>query len=97
MRAPISPSAEPALALDPSFVLAHIGVAKCYTNMVFQGFVKLECVLGPALAAINRAIALDPASAPAHIALAQIQLAQSDILGCGRALGLLQTSVPSPR
>jgi DNA-binding winged helix-turn-helix (wHTH) protein/tetratricopeptide (TPR) repeat protein len=77
-----------AIALDPSFVLAHIGVADCYTNMAFQGFVKLECVLGPALAAINRAIALDPRSAPAHIALAQIQLAQWDILGCERALEL---------
>ncbi|HEY6486861.1 MAG TPA: winged helix-turn-helix domain-containing protein [Candidatus Cybelea sp.] len=75
-----------ALALDPSFALAHIGVADCYTNMAFQGFVKLERVLGPALAAIDRAIALDPGSAPAYIALAQIRLAQWDILGCERAL-----------
>ena len=77
-----------ALALDPSFVLAHIGVADCYTNMAFQGFVKLEFVLGPALAAINRAIALDPGSAVAHIALAQIRLAQWDTVGCERALEL---------
>ena len=57
---------EKAAAADPDYALAHAGIADCYTVMAIYG-VQPGRELGPlAVAAADRALALDPSLAEAH-------------------------------
>jgi tetratricopeptide (TPR) repeat protein len=75
-----------ALALDRTFAPAWIGIAGTYSNMAFYAFAKWTDVLPTALRAITTAIEFDRTSALSHCVLAQIQLAQWDVVGAQRSL-----------
>ena len=63
-------SFEAALTHDPDYALAHTGVADSCTLLAFYGFVRPSDIVAKARAAATRAVALDPALAEAHTALA---------------------------
>jgi DNA-binding winged helix-turn-helix (wHTH) protein len=75
-----------ALALDRAFAPAWMGIAGAYSNMAFYGFVTWKSILPQAIEAITKAIQFDPTSAFAHCLLAQIKLAQWDVLGAERTI-----------
>jgi TolB-like protein/Tfp pilus assembly protein PilF len=60
---------ERALKEDPNYALAHAGLAECYCQSGFMGYLAPRKVFPVALAAIGRALDLDPALAEAHALL----------------------------
>jgi tetratricopeptide (TPR) repeat protein len=60
---------ERALKEDPDYALAHAGLAECYCQSGFMGYLAPRKVFPKALAAIGRALNLDPALAEAHALL----------------------------
>ncbi|HZY96015.1 MAG TPA: winged helix-turn-helix domain-containing protein [Candidatus Cybelea sp.] len=75
-----------ALSLDPTFAPAWTGVAGACSNMAFYAFATWDHVLPMAMSAVTKAIYFDPTSALAHCVLAQIRLAQWDVLEAERSL-----------
>ncbi len=61
-----------ALAADPAYSPAHVGLAHCYLFRVILGE-RPQSVLQPALEAALKAVALDPESAAAHAALGAVR------------------------
>jgi adenylate cyclase len=59
---------EQAAELDPSYVLAHVGVANSYTSLGFYG-ARHAAVSARAHTAIERALTLDPERAESHAGL----------------------------
>lgn len=59
-----------AIALDPDFALAHAGLADCYVLLPFFGAFAPRDVFPEAIAAAERALALDDSLAEAHTSLA---------------------------
>jgi DNA-binding winged helix-turn-helix (wHTH) protein/Tfp pilus assembly protein PilF len=66
---------EQAIARDPSYALAHAGLADCYTVLGSAGYAVLPATeaLGRAKAAALAALAADPALAEAHTSLAFVR------------------------
>jgi len=63
---------EQALAIDPSYAAAWAGLASGYTRQASQGLRPFDESYSRAREAAGKALALDPAYAPAHRILAQI-------------------------
>jgi DNA-binding winged helix-turn-helix (wHTH) protein/tetratricopeptide (TPR) repeat protein len=59
-----------AISLDPDFALAHAGLADCYVLLPFFGAFAPRDVFPGAIAAAERALALDDSLAEAHTSLA---------------------------
>jgi serine/threonine-protein kinase len=59
-----------AVQIDPGYSLAWAGVADAFTVLAYSGAARGSESKPHALAAARRSVALDPASAPGHIALA---------------------------
>jgi len=75
-----------ALSLDATFAPAWMGLAGASTNLAFYAFATWERVLPTARAAIAKAIEFDRSSALAYCLLAQIQLAQWNVVEAERSL-----------
>jgi TolB-like protein/tetratricopeptide (TPR) repeat protein len=67
-----------ALAIDPNYALAWMGIADAYALMTFHGFFPVQEGLKRGEAAATRAVALDPSLAEAHAALGLLKMAQWD-------------------
>jgi TolB-like protein/DNA-binding winged helix-turn-helix (wHTH) protein len=65
-----------AIARDPGFAPAYAGVANSYNLLWYQGFMRADEAVPRARAAIEKALALDPLSAEAHLARAYLFLHQ---------------------
>ena len=65
---------EEAVGLDPSFLLAHVGVADAYNLMGFYAVHAPREVFPAAAVAARRALAIDPASAEALTSLAYVKM-----------------------
>ena len=63
---------EEALAIDPDYAAAWVGLADGYTRQAGQGLRPIKEGYSLARAAANRALALDSSYAPAHRSLARI-------------------------
>jgi TolB-like protein/Tfp pilus assembly protein PilF len=63
-----------ALRRDPDYALAHAGLADAYTLLAFYGYARPTDVMPKALAAAERALALDPSLAEAHCSLGFIRM-----------------------
>jgi serine/threonine-protein kinase len=61
---------EQAIAIDPEYAPAHIGVADCYAMLCNYGILPPSAGHPAAKAAIHRALDLDPSSGDAHRTLA---------------------------
>lgn len=59
-----------AIALDPSFALAHVGIAESYTTMPSYAYMSPRDAIPLAKAAAKRALELDPNLAEAHASYA---------------------------
>ncbi len=90
---------EKAIALDPSFAKAHVGIAESYMELVNGGYEPYEQVMAKAELAIKKALQLDPALAEAHAILASVDYQEDDVRGAeaesNRALEL-NPSLPDP-
>jgi serine/threonine-protein kinase len=62
-----------AIARDSSFAFAYAGLADAYLALVIWAGARPSVVMPLAHAAVQRALALDPRSAPAHTSLAYIK------------------------
>jgi TolB-like protein/DNA-binding winged helix-turn-helix (wHTH) protein len=62
-----------AIFRDPSFAPAYAGVANSYNLMWYLGFMKADEAVPQARSAVEKALALDPQSAEAHVALAYLK------------------------
>ncbi len=60
---------ERAVALDTTFALAYAGLSRAHAGFVHQGFDRTEDRRRRARAAVDRALALEPELAEAHLAL----------------------------
>ena len=60
---------ETAIRIDPDFALAHFGASGVWAGRLQTGLVTREEGTGPAEAALNKALALDPLLPEAHMAL----------------------------
>ena len=65
---------ERAVAIDPGYAEAHVGIAHCYVLLAGLSLAEPRKVLPKAKAAAERAIEVDPTLATAHSALAQVVL-----------------------
>lgn len=63
-----------AVAQDPGFAPAYAGVANSYNMLWYRGFMKANEAVPQARAAVEKALALDPLSAEAHLARAYLFL-----------------------
>jgi Tfp pilus assembly protein PilF len=63
-----------AVARDPGFAPAYAGVANSYNMLWYLGFIKADEAVPQARAAVEKALALDPLSAEAHLARAYLSL-----------------------
>ena len=61
-----------AVAREPSFAPAYAGLANSYNLLWYLGFMKAEEAVPQARAAMEKALALDPLSAEAHVARAYL-------------------------
>jgi eukaryotic-like serine/threonine-protein kinase len=61
-----------AIALDPNYALAYVGLADCYTILPEYGASPSKDVLPKARAAVSKALAIDDTLDEAHASLAQI-------------------------
>ncbi len=59
-----------AIAKDPAFALAYVGLADTYDSMVFEGWLPPADGYGSAEKAVEKAVALDPALPDYHLTLA---------------------------
>ncbi len=57
---------EEAIAIDPSFAKAYVGLSRAYRQQIVMGEHAVEVNLPKAINAVQRAIELDPESAVAH-------------------------------
>jgi tetratricopeptide (TPR) repeat protein len=64
---------EQAIAVDPSYALAHAGLADGYTTLGMWGYLPSREMMSKAEAAAARTIALDSALAEAHQAMGYVQ------------------------
>jgi len=62
-----------AISRDPGFAPAYAGVANSYNLLWYLGFVKANEAVPQARSAAEKALALDPLSAEAHVALAYLK------------------------
>jgi TolB-like protein/Flp pilus assembly protein TadD len=62
-----------ALALDPGYALAHVGIAESYRRMIFGADGAPREVFGPARQAVLSALAIAPQLAEAHAQLAWLR------------------------
>jgi TolB-like protein/DNA-binding winged helix-turn-helix (wHTH) protein/Flp pilus assembly protein TadD len=62
-----------AVARDPNFARAHAGVAETYAVMAANGQIEYASAIPPAIAAANRALALDWSLAGPHAAMGLIK------------------------
>ncbi|HXW95204.1 MAG TPA: adenylate/guanylate cyclase domain-containing protein [Nitrososphaerales archaeon] len=67
---------EKAVQLDPSFAIAHDGMAKCYVALTNDGYLTQAQALPKAELAVKKALALEPDLAEAHATLATIYFAE---------------------
>jgi serine/threonine-protein kinase len=65
-----------AIAADPAYAPAHVGLASTYVFKWFQGFLAAEEALPQARAAVERALELDETLAEAHAALGTVLTAE---------------------
>ena len=65
---------EQALAIDPDYAAAWVGLASAYTSQADKGLRPLDEAYTLAREAVNQALALDPAYAPAHHRLGWIAM-----------------------
>jgi len=65
-----------AIVRDPAFAPAYAGVANSYNLLWYLGFMRADEAVPQARAAIEKALALDPLSAEAHLARAYLFLHQ---------------------
>ena len=65
---------EQAVRLDPNYAQAWAGVADSYTVLGYTGLARPDATMPKAIEAARRAVALDPALAEAHNALAMASL-----------------------
>jgi serine/threonine-protein kinase len=63
---------ERVIALDPEYALAHAGLADCYAIYRVYGWHPFERCRPPAVAAVARAMALDPTLAEVHYSQALV-------------------------
>ena len=87
-----------ALDIDPEYAVAWAGLARVYGNQTARSLRPLDEGFGLAREAASKALALDPANAPAHRTLARIaQLYDRDFVATAKhlekALALDPTSV----
>jgi len=61
-----------AISRDPGFAPAYAGVANSYNLLWYLGFIKANEAVPQARSAVEKALALDPQSAEAHVALAYL-------------------------
>jgi len=61
-----------AISRDPGFAPAYAGVANSYNLLWYLGFIKADEAVPKARSAVEKALALDPQSAEAHVALAYL-------------------------
>lgn len=61
-----------AISRDPGFAPAYAGVANSYNLLWYLGFIKANDAVPQARSAVEKALALDPQSAEAHVALAYL-------------------------
>jgi eukaryotic-like serine/threonine-protein kinase len=62
-----------AIALDPKFALAYAGLAEAYNRLGYWGYLPPKEAFPEAKRAVQKALALDPDSAEAHVALAYME------------------------
>lgn len=62
-----------AIAKDPEFALAYVGLADTYVSLAYDGWQSPGDAYEPAQKAMEKAIALDPALAEFHLTLAGIR------------------------
>ena len=65
-------SFEQVIALDPDYALAYAGLADCYAIFRVYGWYPAEKSGPPAIAAVDRALALDPSLAEVHYSKALV-------------------------
>jgi serine/threonine-protein kinase len=65
-----------AIAADPAYAPAHVGLAMTHLFLWFQGFLAAEEALPQARAAVERALELDETLAEAHAALGTVLTAE---------------------
>jgi len=70
-----------ALAIDPHYALAYMGIADAYALMASNGQTPLQPGLKAGEEAANKAIALDPGLAEAHAALGLLKTLDGDPAG----------------
>jgi TolB-like protein/DNA-binding winged helix-turn-helix (wHTH) protein len=63
-----------AISRDPGFAPAYAGVANSYNLLWYLGFMKADEAVPQARSAVQKALALDPSSAEAHLALGYLKL-----------------------
>src|SRR5438445_9123772 len=61
-----------AISRDPGFAPAYAGVANSYNLLWYLGFLKANEAVPQSRSAVDKALALDPQSAEAHVALAYL-------------------------
>ncbi|MCI4372046.1 MAG: adenylate/guanylate cyclase domain-containing protein [Thermoplasmata archaeon] len=69
---------EEAIAIDPSFPLAHSGLADCYSILVDRGVISDEEGIPKARAEAEQGLALDSSSAEVHASLGLVLTHSSD-------------------
>jgi Tfp pilus assembly protein PilF len=62
-----------AVAIAPNYTMAHVGLADAYQRIATNGFMSTAEVYPKAIAAVNRALQLEPDLNEAHLALARIK------------------------
>jgi hypothetical protein len=72
------------VARDPSFEPGYAGIANSYNLLWYFGFMKADEAVPQASAAVEKALALNPQSAEAHLARAYLFLHQLELDGRGR-------------
>ena len=65
---------ESAIALDPTYAIAHAGIASCYLNMWFYRHLPAAKALPLMKQATGQALALDSGIAESYLALARMQM-----------------------
>ncbi len=75
---------EQAIARDPNFALAHVGLSDCYNVLPDYAPVRTEDILPKAKSAAEKALAIDEALAEAHNSLASVLELEWDWVGAER-------------
>jgi TolB-like protein/tetratricopeptide (TPR) repeat protein len=74
-----------ALALDPQYTLAHVGLAEAYVTLAYTGAVTPDEALHVAGPAIQRALAIDPELPDAHAVRGWIENSRGDSASAERS------------